>query len=788
MYLKRIPIATILCFSAFMSMFAAIAPVQGQTGTKEQAVSIIPQPLWLATQPGNFSLNANTRIYVDPKNAELEKIGQYLASEIKAVSGVLPRVVQQSPARKSRNHIHLSLLNPVDSLGNEGYTLAIQPTGVRLTAKTPQGLFLGTQTIRQLLPATPTAAHIQLPALEIADKARFDWRGMHLDVSRHFFPLAFIKQYIDFLAMHKMNTFHWHLTDDQGWRIEIKKYPKLTEVGAWRDSTLIGHYHKNFPHQYDGERYGGYYTQEQIREVVKYAQDRYITVVPEIEMPGHSLAALAAYPELSCTGGPFQAAQKWGIFEDVYCAGNEQTFEFLEDVLTEVFELFPSPYIHLGGDESPKARWKECPSCQARIKAENLEDEHELQSYFIQRMEKFVNANGRKIIGWDEILEGGLAPNATVMSWRGTKGGIAAAKAGHYVVMTPATHVYFDHYQGDYEMEPTTIGGFTPLQKVYNYEPIPAELTADEQKYILGAQANVWTEYMKTPEQVTYMSLPRMSALAEVLWTAADQKDWESFKQRMEQQYMRFNAMGINYSKSAYDVRPELTPDFATRTVSVKLENDAAGTHIYYTLDGTDPTPATALAYTEPFILNKPALLKVGSFANNNLVSRVSTTPVTISKAFGRPLALTTAAHSSYQSSGPSSLVNGETGTTNNYDGRWLGFYAQDMEAVIDLENIETISKLSSSYLQSIGFRIILPAEVSYAVSLDGKSYTTLKTVSSAPDPARGGVFKESFTAEVPPTKARYVKVTARNIMSLPDWHRAAGQKAWLFADEIVVE
>ncbi|RZK94571.1 MAG: beta-N-acetylhexosaminidase, partial [Hymenobacter sp.] len=436
------------------------------------------------------------------------------------------------------------------------------------------------------------ACRASLPAVEVADKPRYSWRGMHLDVSRHFFPVEFVKQYIDYLALHKMNTFHWHLTDDQGWRIEIKKYPKLTSVGGYREGTLIGHYGAKVP-EYDNVRYGGFYTQEQVKEVVKYAQDRYITVVPEIEMPGHALAALAAYPELSCTGGPFKVGQTWGVFDDIFCAGNEQTFSFLQDVLTEVMPLFPSKIVHIGGDEAPKTRWKTCPKCQARIKTEHLKDEHELQSYFVQRMEKFVNTKGKTIIGWDEILEGGLAPNAAVMSWRGMEGGTAAAKQKHQVVMTPGEFVYFDHAQGDPAQEPLNIGGYLPLAKVYSFEPTPPELNAEERKYILGAQANLWTEYIPTTQYVEYMVLPRMSALAEVLWTPASQKNWESFKVRMQPQYQRFAALGANYSKSAFNVREQFVADTTKGGDVVSLLLDATGPQITYTLDGTAPTSAS---------------------------------------------------------------------------------------------------------------------------------------------------------------------------------------------------
>jgi len=429
----------------------------------------------------------------------------------------------------------------------EGYNhIVVNTDGVDIFSTSASGLFYGAQSLLQLIQNDQLT--LKVPVLTITDYPRFSWRGLHLDVSRHFFPVEFIKRYIDLMAQYKFNTFHWHLTEDQGWRIEIKKYPKLQEIAAFRKETLLGHY-SDQPHKFDGQRYGGYYTQEEIKDVVAYAAKRHVTIVPEIEMPGHSLAALSAYPVLGCTGGPYEAATLWGVFDDVYCAGKESTFAFLENVLDEVLDLFPGEYIHVGGDECPKARWKDCAHCQKRMKAEGLEDEHELQSYFIQRIEKYLNAKGRKLIGWDEILEGGLAPNAAVMSWRGEDGGIAAAKAGHPVVMTPGFALYFDHYQGDPENEPVAFGGNTPLKKVYEYEPIPAALSQEELSYILGAQANVWTEYIKTPEHVEYMVYPRALALAEVVWSQRENRNWANFVMRLPHQLKLLDQQKVNYRK-----------------------------------------------------------------------------------------------------------------------------------------------------------------------------------------------------------------------------------------------
>lgn len=512
-------------------------------GFSQTTLPLIPQPETVEMHKGNFTLNKETVIQVDAKMFE----AQYLQQAIKAQTGLDLKIV---PVSVKPNKISLShSLNT--NLSKEGYGMMISNKNIAIYAEQPKGFFYGIQTLLQLIPSE-TKEKINLPCLLITDFPKYSWRGMHLDCARHFFPVSFVKKYIDYLAMYKFNTFHWHLTDDQGWRIEIKKYPKLTEVGAYRNGSMVGHYDDQ---KFDTIRYGGFYTQDQIKEVVAYASQRHITVVPEIEMPGHAVAALAAYPEYSCTGGPFEVAKQWGVLDDVFCP-KEETFTFLENILAEVMTLFPSQYIHIGGDECPKTRWKTCPHCQALIKENGLKDEHELQSYFVQRIEKFVNRKGRKIIGWDEILEGGLAPNAAVMSWRGTEGGIAAAKQQHYVVMTPGSHVYFDHYQGEPKNEPVAIGGYTTLEKVYSFDPTPKELNKEQGKYILGAQANLWSEYIETPKHVEYMVFPRMIALSEVLWGTSNSDKYEDFKSRLIQNCKVLDAQGINYSKAFSNPTP----------------------------------------------------------------------------------------------------------------------------------------------------------------------------------------------------------------------------------------
>jgi hexosaminidase len=514
--------------------------------------TIIPQPKELKFGQYSFKLDQNTVIAYQ-NNKKLKDQSVYFSDLLQNTFGLRlkTQLLDEAPGT---NAIVIRLADTNEELGVEGYVLIVKEGGVIIRAKTERGTFYGLQSLYQLLLTgdrieTGSEKSIVIPTVDIVDEPRFRYRGMHLDVARHMFPVEFIKKYIDLLALYKFNTFHWHLTEDQGWRIEIKKYPELTEIGSMRKETLIGHGGKK-PFKYDGKPYGGYYTQDEVRDIVEYADQRQITIIPEIEMPGHSLAVLASYPELACTAGPFEVATRWGVFEDIYCT-KEETFEFLENVLLEVMDMFPSKYIHIGGDEAPKARWKECLNCQDVIKRENLQDEHELQSYFIQRMEKFLNSHGRSIIGWDEILEGGLAPNATVMSWRGTEGGIAAAKQGHDAIMTPGTHCYFDHYQVKSDNEPLAIGGFTSLEKLYFYNPVPDTLNQDEAKHILGAQGNVWTEYIDTPEHVEYMVIPRIAALSEVNWS--DEKDWEQFKKKMDYHFRIYDDLGYNYCDHPFD-------------------------------------------------------------------------------------------------------------------------------------------------------------------------------------------------------------------------------------------
>mgnify|MGYP006166569773 CR=1 FL=1 len=736
----------------------------------QNPINVIPKPVKTSAINNKFSLNPKTVIVANNTNSfEV----QFLKESIKQQTGL--EIIAKN-SHKIGSRIHL-ILEPESQFPNkEAYQLNILGDRIAIYASTNQGLFYGIQTLLQLIPFTANATEIKLDNLMMDDFPKFQWRGMHLDVSRHFFPKEFIKKYIDYLAMYKMNTFHWHLTDDQGWRIEIKKYPKLTEVGAWRNGSMIGHYTDQ---TFDDIRYGGFYTQEEIKEIVAYAKERHITIVPEIEMPGHALSALASYPEFSCTGGPFEVGKSWGVFDDVFCPKDE-TFAFLENILAEVMVLFPSEYIHIGGDECPKVRWKSCSHCQKRIKDENLKDEHELQSYFIQRIEKFVNSKGRKIIGWDEILEGGLAPNAAVMSWRGTEGGIAAAKQKHFVVMSPGSHCYFDHYQGEPKNEPIAFGGYTNVEKVYSFNPIPKELSEEESKYILGAQANVWTEYINTPEHVEYMVFPRIAALSEVLWGTSNPNEYKVFETRLIQHFERYEKKGINYSKAIFEVTSKVQP--AENGVAFELKS-VNPTGIKYTIDGSEPN-SNSISYEKPILVTKNQTIKAAYFENGKAKSATIEQPFFITKSTGKKIELEHQPHENYGIGGPFTLVDGMKGNPSKFGRDWLGFWGKDLNATIDLGKSETISKISINTLLSEGSWIYYPKEIQFLVSNDGINFQSIQIISQKEIELKKGKIVVEFTK----TKAKFIKIVAIKNGIIVDGKPGAGSNSWLFVDEISVE
>ena len=771
----RISIAIIasgICFSGFLS-----ASPPAPTGS-----TVIPKPAQEQSGQGAFTVTRKTTIVCDLPDHDLLKVAEYLAAQMRRATGFDLPIVDQEHKPKS-NSIQLKFVRSAAS-DSEWYALDARRGNIVLAARKAPGLFYGVQTLLQLLPPEIYANEIQpdvkwtVPSVSMSDHPRFPWRGMHLDVCRHFFPKEFVKKYIDFLAMYKMNTFHWHLTDDQGWRIEIKKYPKLTEIGAYRNGSMIGPFSDM---KFDSIRYGGFYTQEDVREIVAYAASRHITVVPEIEMPGHSLAALASYPWLSCTGGPFEVGKAWGVYDDVFCP-KESTFTFLEDVLTEVCDLFPGKYIHIGGDECPKVRWKTCPHCQALIKNEGLKDEAGLQSWFIRRIERFLNGKGRQIIGWDEILEGGLAPNAAVMSWRGTEGGITAARQHHHVVMTPGSHCYFDHYQGNPKNEPLAIGGYTPVEKVYRYEPVPPALSRRERPYIMGAQGNLWTEYITTTRHVEYMALPRMAALAEVLWTPAKGRNYRNFQKRLIRHFKALDQMKVNYSRSLYEIQSDVKARSDHSGVVLLLSSPFGSRGIRYTLDGTDPQEHS-LRYTGPIPITENVAVRFAYYEKGVRTGNIQTQPFIVSKSTGSSVRLKTPPNEQYYNSGAFSLVDGKQGDTRLLGRDWLGFWGPDLDAVIDLTRRQFISSVVFSMLQNEVSWIYYPKSIEVLLSDDNKTYVSAQSI-AVHDTTQGGKSIEMYLGQ---RAARYVKVVAVNAGKIPDGKPGAGNDAWLFVDEIMV-
>ena len=733
--------------------------------------SIIPKPLAQKIGNGSFIFNNDVAIVSEPK---LLDVSNYFTLYLK----------ENYNFELSNNNSTKKISFKIDdSINNdEGYELNVSKNNITVKSKHAKGAFYAVQSLLQLLPLPSSSNTFKIACVNIKDEPQFKYRGMHLDVGRHFFSIDFIKKYIDLMARLKMNTFHWHLTEDQGWRIEIKKYPKLQEIAAFRNETLIGHYNDQ-PHQFDGKPYGGFYTQEQIKEVVAYAKTRQVTIIPEIEMPGHSQAAIAAYPELGCSGEQVEVATKWGVFDEVYCP-KESTFKFLEDVIDEVVALFPGKYIHIGGDEAPKKQWKNCDHCQQLIKDLNLKDENGLQSYFITRMEKFINTKGKKIIGWDEILEGGLAPNATVMSWRGTQGAIDAVKEGHDVILTPTSHAYFDYYQSNNENEPLAIGGFLPLKKVFRFNPIPPELNKEEEKFVLGAQGNVWTEYMKTEDQLEYMIFPRILAMSEVVWSGPTKNfedDYPDFLKRTEVFNERLKELEINYANHLYEIEGTIINE--NGELKYQLSTPISGKEIRYTMDGSKVNTSSKL-YNQGIIINENTTIQAGVFKDNQLVSSIFSEIINYHKAVKGSVTINPAPHTSYNAGGDQALINGILGSDKRYgDKEWLGFWGDDVEINIDFNEETTMNSITTRFYNTNGQWIYAPKKIDIAYSLDGKKYYLLKEVELS---STDRIVK--ITAEFDAVNAKYIKILAPNYGVIPEGKQGAGNKAWIFIDEIIVE
>ncbi len=731
--------------------------------------NIVPVPAEIKPGKGSFILDQTSTIVLE--GTGLQNSVSYLNDYLQKYYGFTLTTGKHTKGTTSIVLNYERLDNPIPG----AYTMNINDKEIYIAGDNEEGVFCGIQTLLQLLPAAKSKS-FKIPQVSINDYPRFVYRGMHLDVARHFFPVSYVKKYIDFLAFHKLNRFHWHLTDDQGWRIEIKKYPKLTEVGSCRNQTLVGRYGSDL---YDNTKYCGYYTQEEIKDIIQYAASRYITIIPEIDVPGHCVAALTSYPYLGCTKGPYKVMETWGVAADVLCAGNDSSYVFVQDVLDEVMQLFPSEYIHIGGDECPKEKWKACPACQQRIKNEKLKDEHELQSYFTHRIEKYVNSKGRKIIGWDEILEGGIAPNAAVMSWRGEKGGIAAAKQNHFVVMSPEDPFYINHSQTRNE-DSVTQGHYNPIENVYNYDPVPKELNTQQAKYILGGQGNMWSEYLGNEKKLEYMLFPRMSALAEVLWSPKTKRNWQDFEKRLPLLMKRYKFQNINYSNAYYDLQPSVTVS-ENNEILWKLESRNKDGKIIYVQDSN---MQSVTHYTNPILINKTGLY--GAALTNNekeIISSWVMQKFYLNMATGKNISLVTAPNKSYSLSGASALVDGvqnEKGMLRSM--QFLGFNAKDLETVIDLGSTVPVNEIILHAFEQKGSWIYKPSSVSFYLSDDGKTFSP---VTSAVDVTGT---KNLLYSSGPKSSARFIKIIAKNNGIIAAGEPGAGNTAWLFVDEIEIK
>lgn len=768
---------------AIITMFASCDIVKEPSVSADYQIVPLPKSIQQQKEKQPFLLNPTTKISYPKGDEALKKNAEFLSEYVEQQTGMKLSIVEAS--NEMINVISLSKDFPSEN--KEAYQLTINEKSIKIAGASSAGTFYGIQTLRKSIPTKKTQK-VVFEAVVIDDAPRFAYRGAHLDSARHFFTTDSIRIFIDMLALHNMNRFHWHLTDDQGWRFESKKYPNLTVVGATRSQTVIG---RNSG-EYDGIPHGGFYTQEELKDLVAYAKERHITIVPEIDLPGHMLAAIASYPELGCHSGPYSVWGQWGVSEDVLNVGKPDTYEFIKTILEEVTEIFPSEYIHIGGDECPKVQWKTNADCQLKIKELGIKGdskhtaEEYLQSHVISFAERVLAEKGRKIIGWDEILEGGIAPNATVMSWRGIEGGTFAAQTGHDAIMTPMSFMYFDYYQSqDVDKEPLAIGGYVPVERVYSFEPIPENLTPEQQKRILGVQANTWTEYIKTFKHVQYMVLPRFAALAEVQWTQPEKKNYDDFLQRVKSLIKIYEALGYNYATHIFDLKSDITA----------LENEGAiqiafatvdNAPVYYTLDGSEPTEKST-KYTEPIKINQDAQVRAIGIREDGK-TRVFSEDFKFNKATARPIKMLTTIYPSFKYKGASVLVDGNVGTQNFRTGRWIAFSGDDLEAVIDLGLETEISKVAFNTNVITGDWIYDARSFSVAISDNNIDF---KEIASETYPQETEHKKEIRTHRLSfePVKTRYVKVKITSEHSIPNWHdQAKGKLGFLFIDEVSID
>jgi hexosaminidase len=717
---------------------------------------IIPKPNSIIFTKGRFSINKNTTLIYD---RTLENIAKYFTEQITSMTGF---EINISDKYKGKNTVTLKIVSMSKETDDEFYKISVSSKSTIITAISKKGLFRGIQTFLQLFPLNVRKDTISIPCCEIEDTPAFSWRGLNLDCGRHFMTKDFVKRYIDILARYKFNKFHWHLTEDQGWRIEIKQYPKLTSVGAWRKEA-------------DGSIYGGFYTQDDIKEIVAYAKSRYIDIIPEIEMPGHSLASLASYPENSCSGGSFEVTNSWGIMKDIYCAGRDSTFIFLENILSEVTELFPYDYIHIGGDEAPRDRWKNCPKCQERIKTEGLKNESELQSYFIRRIANFLATKGKKIIGWEEILEGGLTEGATVQSWTGFKGAIKAANEKHNSICSPYSYTYLNSDPKDLDMK-----------TCYSFLPTPKEISSASKKFIIGSEANLWTEFAPQ-ETVDSKLFPRLLALSEVFWTDSKNKNYDEFYSRVQNHYRRLISQKIEYGREGKAISFLLNFNKQEKFFTANFIAEEKNIDLRFTLDGSKPNVNSTL-YSKPIMIADNATLKMVGFKLNQPICEPINLVFSRHKALGAEVELKYPCSEKYPGNGKNSLTDGIHGTTDVREGNWQGFEGTDMEAVIDLGKEIEISKISLTCIQDASSWIFFPEKLDFYTSNDKVNFVKSSTIINDYPQKSSETIIKTFTGGFEKTKCRYIKVFAEGIKKCPAWHPGAGDKAWIFADEIVVE
>lgn len=745
--------------------------------------NVIPQVQNLSVKDGDvYVFDSSRKLVYD--NQDSRRSLELFAQDLEELVGIRPSVAAGT-SEDAKGNVYFTL--GLQDGRKEAYSINVSSDGILVRAVSPEGIYRATRTLLKSV-GTEKASSVEFPSAEVSDWPRFGYRGLMLDVSRHFSDVEMVKRTIDMLALHQLNIFHWHLTDDQGWRIEIKSHPELTEVGAWRDDTVVGRYLGGTDYPTDGKRHGGFYTQEQIREIVAYAKERYIEIIPEIDLPGHTSAVLAAYPQLGCEDKEYKVANRWGVIRDVLCAGNPASLDLFKDIMDEVCDLFPGKYIHLGGDECVKDRWKACPKCQRKIRELGLKDgsryskEDYLQSWFMGEVASFVQSKGKRVIGWDEILEGVPMDDSVIMSWRGTEGGITAARMGHDVVMTPTSDMYFDQSQTlASQLEEIPVGGFINVMKVYSYEPLPASLTPEQQKHILGCQANVWCEYMPEERIRQYQMLPRLAALSEVQWAMPERKNYKDFLKRLPKMLSIYDHYGYNYAKHIFDVACSYSVNVEKGSLEVSLST-LGNDPIYYTLDGTSPQTKKAMLYDDtPIVISSPSELKVSVLRNGKFTKEESLFKLDCNKATFKKVNISTTLNIMQAHLPHEILTDGIVGSLRCDDYRWMSCTGR-MSLILDLGKSESFSRIGWVALNSQSENILVPQNVKIQISEDGKQYCTILDIEKNHE-IQADQSVERISEEVGAQTARYIKMDFDSY-KYPD----KTSPSWVFLSELIVE